>query len=137
VIDLGLWDARAGDAAWSEAQFRGWGGSSHPDVAVTPQGLLGHANHHASARYIDHRAGPVYELAGDGSLTLLRAARAPSSRRSTTPAGSCSRTTSPGPDLRLEAAGDEGGCGIMGAPDAIGSSSRRPATTPRRPDPWP
>ena len=37
----------------------------------------GHVNNHGSARYIDHRAGPVYELAGDGSLTPLREARAP------------------------------------------------------------
>jgi hypothetical protein len=37
----------------------------------------GHANNHASVRYVDHRAGPVYELAGDGSLTLLREPRAP------------------------------------------------------------
>jgi hypothetical protein len=50
VIDLGLWDARPGDAAWSEAQFRGWGGSSHPDVAVTPQGFSSEAEYLADPK---------------------------------------------------------------------------------------
>jgi hypothetical protein len=39
TVDLGIWQAREGDAAWAEPQFRGWGGSSHPDVAVSPQGF--------------------------------------------------------------------------------------------------
>lgn len=39
TIDLGLWQARPGSRPWGEAQFRGWGGSSHPDVTVTPQGF--------------------------------------------------------------------------------------------------
>jgi hypothetical protein len=50
VIDLGLWDARPDDAAWSEAQFRGWGGSSHPDVAVTPQGFSSEAEYVAEPK---------------------------------------------------------------------------------------
>jgi hypothetical protein len=50
VIDLGLWDARPQDAAWGEAQFRGWGGSSHPDVAVTPQGFSSEAEYEADPR---------------------------------------------------------------------------------------
>src|SRR5512139_270383 len=33
TVDLGVWQARDGAAPWGEAQFRGWGGSSHPDVA--------------------------------------------------------------------------------------------------------
>jgi len=39
TVDLGLWQARDGDAPWAEPQFRGWGGSSHPDVAISPQGF--------------------------------------------------------------------------------------------------
>lgn len=39
TIDLGLWQARPAGGSWNEAQFRGWGGSSHPDVTVTPQGF--------------------------------------------------------------------------------------------------
>src|SRR5262245_17880025 len=32
TVDLGLWDARPKDKTWGPKQFRGWGGSSHPDV---------------------------------------------------------------------------------------------------------
>ena len=40
TLDLGLWEARPGPGEpWGEEQFRGWGGSSHPDVIVTPQGF--------------------------------------------------------------------------------------------------
>ncbi len=40
TIDLGLWDARAHSTqTWEERDFRGWGGSSHPDVQITPQGF--------------------------------------------------------------------------------------------------
>ena len=39
TIDLGLWDARPAGGTWELRQFRGWGGSSHPDVTVTPQGF--------------------------------------------------------------------------------------------------
>jgi hypothetical protein len=39
TVDLGLWDARKGRKAWGVTQFRGWGGSSHPDVTITPQGF--------------------------------------------------------------------------------------------------
>lgn len=37
----------------------------------------GHTNNQASHTYVDHRLGPVYERAADGSLKLVRAARAP------------------------------------------------------------
>ena len=47
TVDLGIWQARDGDAPWGEAQFRGWGGSSHPDVAITPQGFS------TEAEYLD------------------------------------------------------------------------------------
>ena len=39
TIDLGLWHARRPGGGWYEAQFRGWGGSSHPDVTITRQGF--------------------------------------------------------------------------------------------------
>ena len=40
TLDLGLYEARrAPGALWGEREFRGWGGSSRPDVAVTPQGF--------------------------------------------------------------------------------------------------
>ena len=37
TVDLGIWQAREGEAPWAEPQFRGWGGSSHPDVAISAQ----------------------------------------------------------------------------------------------------
>lgn len=39
TVDLGIWQARDGTTPWGEAQFRGWGGSSHPDVALSAQGF--------------------------------------------------------------------------------------------------
>ena len=39
TVDLGIWQARDGSTPWGEAQFRGWGGSSHPDVALSAQGF--------------------------------------------------------------------------------------------------
>jgi hypothetical protein len=38
TVDLGLWHARK-KKAWGVPEFRGWGGSSHPDVTITPQGF--------------------------------------------------------------------------------------------------
>jgi hypothetical protein len=39
TVDLGIWSARDGKKPWGVEQFRGWGGSSHPDVTITPQGF--------------------------------------------------------------------------------------------------
>jgi hypothetical protein len=40
TVDLGLWQTRPKKGKpWGPDQFRGWGGSSHPDVAVTAQGF--------------------------------------------------------------------------------------------------
>ena len=56
VLDLGLWQARAGPAIpWSESEFRGWGGSSHPDVTVSRNGFSSEAEYLASPRL--HRPG--------------------------------------------------------------------------------
>jgi hypothetical protein len=53
TVDLGLWQSREGDEPWGPAQFRGWGGSSHPDVTVTPQGFS------TEAEYLAHPKGHV------------------------------------------------------------------------------
>src|SRR3712207_2682102 len=37
TLDLGLYEASEG--LWGEKEFRGWGGSSHPDVTVSAQGF--------------------------------------------------------------------------------------------------
>lgn len=39
TIDLGLFHPPPPGATWGPAQFRGWGGSSHPDVTVSTQGF--------------------------------------------------------------------------------------------------
>jgi len=41
TLDLGLYEPRpAGESrAWGVPEFRGWGGSSHPDVTVSPEGF--------------------------------------------------------------------------------------------------
>jgi hypothetical protein len=40
TLDLGIYDRlRRGDDLWGRREFRGWGGSSHPEVAISPQGF--------------------------------------------------------------------------------------------------
>jgi hypothetical protein len=40
TIDLGIYDARPSpDAIWGEDEFRGWGGSTHPTVTISPEGF--------------------------------------------------------------------------------------------------
>ena len=39
TLDLGVYDARSPGGLWAEREFRGWGGSSHPDVVVSPEGF--------------------------------------------------------------------------------------------------
>ncbi|HEX2087299.1 MAG TPA: CehA/McbA family metallohydrolase, partial [Solirubrobacteraceae bacterium] len=51
TLDLGLYHARpAPDALWGEAEFRGWGGSSHPDVVVSPEGFSSEEEYLAAPR---------------------------------------------------------------------------------------
>ena len=51
TLDLGLYQPRRGkDALWGPAEFRGWGGSSHPEVQVTPQGFKSEAAYVADPR---------------------------------------------------------------------------------------
>jgi hypothetical protein len=62
TVDLGLWQSRDGQAPWSPAQFRGWGGSSHPDVAVSAQGFS------TEAEYLENPKGYVPGLTTRGFL---------------------------------------------------------------------
>ncbi len=39
TLDLGLWEPAPPGRDWRARQFRGWGGSSHPDVTVSPRGF--------------------------------------------------------------------------------------------------
>jgi hypothetical protein len=56
TIDLGLWQTRSAGGTWGEAQFRGWGGSSHPDVTITPQGFSSEAEYLAAPKgHVDGR----------------------------------------------------------------------------------
>jgi hypothetical protein len=50
VVDLGLWEARVKKKPWAVEQFRGWGGSSHPDVTITPQGFGAEEEYEASPK---------------------------------------------------------------------------------------
>lgn len=50
TIDLGLWQARPKGGTWGRKQFRGWGGSSHPDVTVSRQGFSTEAEYLARPR---------------------------------------------------------------------------------------
>jgi uncharacterized repeat protein (TIGR01451 family) len=51
TLDIGLYEARpsAGDL-WGEDEFRGWGGSSHPDVTVSREGFSTEAQYLADPR---------------------------------------------------------------------------------------
>jgi hypothetical protein len=39
TLDLGLWSPAPRGRPWGPPEFRGWGGSSHPDVTVSPRGF--------------------------------------------------------------------------------------------------
>ncbi|MDX6633328.1 MAG: hypothetical protein QOG26_1333, partial [Solirubrobacterales bacterium] len=57
TLDLGLYDARSGPTGeWGEDQFRGWGGSSHPDVTVSPNGFSTEAQYLAAPKAHVHGA---------------------------------------------------------------------------------
>ena len=45
---------RVPGALWGEAEFRGWGGSSHPDVTVSPNGFSTEAEYLANPRLHRH-----------------------------------------------------------------------------------
>ena len=51
TLDLGLYEPRHGHSPlWAEREFRGWGGSSHPDVTVSPEGFSSEADYTANPR---------------------------------------------------------------------------------------
>ena len=51
TLDLGLYEPlHDGDTLWGPEEFRGWGGSSHPEVQVTPQGFKSEASYVADPR---------------------------------------------------------------------------------------
>jgi hypothetical protein len=50
TVDLGIWQTRDGAEPWGPDQFRGWGGSSHPDVSITPQGFSSEAGYLAAPK---------------------------------------------------------------------------------------
>jgi hypothetical protein len=50
VLDLGLYDALGPDGSFDENEFRGWGGSSHPDVTVSPNGFSDDATYTAAPK---------------------------------------------------------------------------------------
>ncbi len=51
TLDLGLYEARSAPGAmWGEREFRGWGGSSHPDVTVSPEGFGAEEDYRADPR---------------------------------------------------------------------------------------
>jgi hypothetical protein len=51
TIDLGLYEPRRwGDRIWGEREFRGWGGSSHPDVTLSAEGFSSEADYTANPR---------------------------------------------------------------------------------------
>src|SRR5829696_7653486 len=52
TLDLGLYDGSLSSSGgfWGEINFRGWGGSSHPDVTVTPQGFSSEQQYKAAPK---------------------------------------------------------------------------------------
>ena len=51
TLDLGLYEPRRGSSAVGGMdEFRGWGGSSHPDVTVSAEGFSSEAEYTASPR---------------------------------------------------------------------------------------
>lgn len=53
TLDLGLWEPAAPGRDWGPRQFRGWGGSSHPDVTVSPRGFS------SERKYLENPKGDV------------------------------------------------------------------------------
>jgi hypothetical protein len=48
TLDLGLYEPRADESRpWGVPEFRGWGGSSHPDVVLSPEGFGSEARYAA------------------------------------------------------------------------------------------
>lgn len=80
TLDLGLYDARpAAGALWGEREFRGWGGSSHPDVTISPEGFAEGTRAHVPGKTTrGFEPGPV--PAGEWAVELGAAAIVPQSQ---------------------------------------------------------
>lgn len=51
TIDLGIYQPRSSESRpWGRREFRGWGGSSHPDVIVSPEGFSTEAQYRLNPR---------------------------------------------------------------------------------------
>ena len=51
TLDLGLYEPlKWGDRVWGPREFRGWGGSSHPDVTLSAEGFSSEADYVAQPR---------------------------------------------------------------------------------------
>jgi hypothetical protein len=51
TLDLGIYQPRSRTGTpWGPREFRGWGGSSHPDVIVSPEGFSTEAEYRANPR---------------------------------------------------------------------------------------
>jgi hypothetical protein len=63
TLDLGIYEPlKAGDTVWGVPEFRGWGGSSHPDVALSDQGFSTQAQYLAAPKaYIPGRTTRGFE----------------------------------------------------------------------------
>jgi hypothetical protein len=68
-----------GGSAWGEI---GRYQALHPGKLIVRSAEVityrGHTNNHGSARFVDYREGPIFELQADGSLKLVRGTRDPS-----------------------------------------------------------
>jgi hypothetical protein len=68
-----------GGSAWGEI---GRYQALHPGRLIVRSAEVityrGHTNNHGSARFVDYREGPIFELQADGSLKLVRGTRDPS-----------------------------------------------------------
>jgi hypothetical protein len=69
TLDLGLYEPlKPGDKVWGEREFRGWGGSSHPDVTVSAEGFSSET---------DYTANPRIEVPGKTTRAFLPGAIEP------------------------------------------------------------
>ena len=123
TLDLGLYQPRADPSQpWGPTEFRGWGGSSHPDVIVSPEGFSTEAQ---------YRLNPQRQRARQDDTRVP--ARADPGRASG-PSSSGSRPSSPRPRRRRRqgrlAGRDRAEPAIP--PTRTSHTSRRPTTRGRR-----
>ena len=79
VLDLGIYDARGADGFFDEDEFRGWGGSSHPDTTLSPEGFSTEAQYIANPR--GHVAGKTTRGFEPGPIPAGRVGGGAGSRR--------------------------------------------------------